>query len=221
MGPGALRAIQISLPPPVKTVRDAAEQFLLSLSYCEFPLSFEVVGLPEATTVQIVAAEEDYLQVRQQLKAYFPEATPVGNPDPLRALRNEMEAKETVVVDFGLSQEFMRPLRTYDRFETDPLIGVVGALTELGDGELGMLQILFKKRATRGQRAACVRSRTLTAEPSLPMRRRWCLSPKGKSPSLSSPQSSAWSRRVQPMDEPGDREDARGAAQAVFRPAEQ
>ena len=49
-----------------------------------------------------------------------------------------------MVVDFGLSQEFMRPLRTFGNLEPDPLTGIVGALENLNEDELGILQILFQ-----------------------------------------------------------------------------
>src|SRR5439155_25126784 len=38
----------------------------------------------------------------------------------------------------------MLPLRTFKGFEVDPLIGAVGALADLRDGELGLIQVLFR-----------------------------------------------------------------------------
>ncbi|RLB75941.1 MAG: hypothetical protein DRH24_18740, partial [Deltaproteobacteria bacterium] len=46
--------------------------------------------------------------------------------------------------DFGLSQEFMRPLQTYRNLDPDPLTGIVGALEDLQEQELGILQVLFQ-----------------------------------------------------------------------------
>src|SRR5206468_11973651 len=40
--------------------------------------------------------------------------------------------------------EFMLPLKTFKDFNTDPLIGVVGSLSDLQEGELGLFQILFQ-----------------------------------------------------------------------------
>jgi len=137
-----LTEICISLPPDQKINPEMAEQFLLSLSYCSFPLGFELVGSSDAITVQLVCRPDDLVQVRQQLKAYFPGAVV---EERVNSLENAWDSlKETLVVDFGLSQEFMRPLRTSRNFDTDPLIGAVGALENLQEGEVGLLQILFQ-----------------------------------------------------------------------------
>ena len=51
------------------------------------------------------------------------------------------------MIDFGLSRECMIPLRAVRGFEVDPLIGIMGALAGLREGEVGLLQVLFQ--ATR------------------------------------------------------------------------
>ena len=50
----------------------------------------------------------------------------------------------TALVDFGLSREFMIPIRTGRDFEVDPLIPLVGALGDLQTHEIGVLQVLFE-----------------------------------------------------------------------------
>jgi len=139
-----LLEIQISLPPTAKISRDATEQFLLSLTYCSEPLSFEVLGLPDQILVQLVCREPDLLQLKQQLAAHFPQAVLTELHGCLSQRWHQAEEKETVVIDFGLSREFMMPLKTLKDFDSDPLIGFTGALAELQDGELGLLQILFQ-----------------------------------------------------------------------------
>ena len=37
----------------------------------------------------------------------------------------------------------MRPLRTFERFDPDPLAGLIGAMAELGAGEIAIFQVLF------------------------------------------------------------------------------
>ncbi len=132
--------ISVSLPPDQRVNSEMAEQFLLSLCYCSFPLAFELVGTSEAISVQLVCRKDDLLQVRQQLKAYFPAATLSEN----KLISASDGSKETLVVDFGLSYEFMRPLRTLRNFDADPLIGTIAALENLHSGETGLLQILFQ-----------------------------------------------------------------------------
>jgi DNA helicase HerA-like ATPase len=137
-----LRELRISLPAKQKIIPESAETFLLNLSYCSLPLSFEIIGSSASISVQMTCRESDLLQVRQQLQAYFPEAVIAEERDFLKSSWNERQ--ETVIVDFGLSQEFMRPLRTFKSFEIDPLIGIIGALESLDEGEMGVFQVLFQ-----------------------------------------------------------------------------
>jgi len=137
-----LKEIMISLPSDQKITPDLAEQFLLNLNYCSYPVSFEIIGSNTSIFIQIVCRDKDFLQVRPQLKAYFPNLT-YSEKD--RNLRDVFDSqKETVIVDFGLSYEFTRPIKTFKNFDIDPLIGVVGALENLKKGELGIVQVLFQ-----------------------------------------------------------------------------
>jgi len=137
-----LKEIEIALLPSEKVVTENIQQLLLNLSYSSLPLSFEIIGTHDCISLQLTCREPDYLQVRQQLLAYFPEAV-INERDYYLADLWDIQ-KQTVVVDFGLSQEFMRPLRTYRNFDTDPLIGIIGALENLERDEVGLLQILFQ-----------------------------------------------------------------------------
>ena len=49
-----------------------------------------------------------------------------------------------MVVEFGLSEEFMLPLRVLRRFSVDPLTGIGAALSDLEAGEAGVLQVLLQ-----------------------------------------------------------------------------
>jgi len=133
--------IRVSLPPQVKVTSQIAGQFLLSLSYCAHPLSFEVVGLPHAIIVQIACRESDAGHVKRQLRAHFPDASLDTTEDFLR--KRWRTNLQRLIVDFGLSQEFMRPLRAFPNFDPDFLIGITGALADIADGELALLQVLF------------------------------------------------------------------------------
>lgn len=61
----------ISLSPKQKVTVDYAEELILNLSSCSLPLSFEIIGTAEASSIQIVCREPDLNQVRQQLNAYY------------------------------------------------------------------------------------------------------------------------------------------------------
>ncbi|MGH8545615.1 MAG: type IV secretory system conjugative DNA transfer family protein, partial [Gammaproteobacteria bacterium] len=134
--------LQISLPPDQQIIKQTTEQFILSLSSLRKPASFEIIGTHSYIIIQIVCREPDSRLIRQQLQAYFPDAVISLSADFLR--QRWTEDAESVVIDFGLSHEFMRPLRTFKNFEVDPLIGIMGALSNLEPGEVGVLQVLFQ-----------------------------------------------------------------------------
>lgn len=139
-----LTQFQVALPPALKITKEAAEQFLLSLGYCSQPLSFEVIGMPESVAVQFTCREPGEAQVREQLKAHFPDAVLREHGALLERSWDRSPDNETVIVDFGLSEEFMLPLRTFRGFDIDPLIAAAGALASLENGEVGVLQVLFQ-----------------------------------------------------------------------------
>ncbi len=137
-----LRQIKITLPPHQKISIEHSEQFLLSLSFCSFPVSFEIIGSSDSITVQVVCRYSDFFLIKQQFHAYFPDAITSEDVDSLSELWED--GKDTIVVDFGLSQEFMRPLRAVRNLELDPLTGIAGALENLDKNEIGMFQVLFQ-----------------------------------------------------------------------------
>lgn len=141
----SLVEFQVTVRPEMKIGSEMTEQFLLAVSLCESPLSFEIIGLPESMTIQIVSAETNQSALRQQLAAFFPGAR-IGQKAAFLASRwDRSVSKQNVIIDFGLSQEFMRPLRTFERFENDPLIAVAGALADLEQQEIAVLQVLLKR----------------------------------------------------------------------------
>ena len=135
---------QVALPPGFKISRDLSEQLLFSLSHCHRPLSFELIGLADEIVVQLTCRQRDRTALQRQMAAYFPEAVIAEETDFLNREWRAAESFEPVIVDFGLSQEFMVPLKTVRNFDHDPLIGLAGALSELEEGEIGVMQILFE-----------------------------------------------------------------------------
>lgn len=138
-----LAELRMALPASLKLSPEAAEQFLLSTVPCAHALGFEVIGLPDAVLVQLACRKPDEGLVLNQLEAHFPEVA-------IHPAEGFLESawrfgREALVVDFGLSEEFMRPLRTFKKFDTDPLTGVVGALGSIQEEECGILQVLFQR----------------------------------------------------------------------------
>jgi len=134
--------IVVFLPPEEMVTGEQTDQFLLTLSHCTSPVSFEVVGSQDAVVVQFGCREHDIATIKQEIMAFFPGAFLGVRERPLQRLLNTN--KKLVVIDFGLSDEFMRPVRTFKSFDPDPLTGVMGALENLRVGEVGLLQVLFQ-----------------------------------------------------------------------------
>ena len=118
------------------------EQFLLNLSHTSSPISFEVIGTIDSIRIQLTCRESDSTQLKGQLQAFFPDI--VTNEEDYLLRKLWSHSKETVIVDFALSEEFMRPLRSLRKSDTDPLIGIIGALEDLDEDEIGVFQVLFK-----------------------------------------------------------------------------
>ena len=138
----------------LKVSRERATQLLTRLANGLDPFAFEIFGLPDSVSIQFACSAHNRMQVVEQIKAFFPEAILRDRPGFLAA-EWRAAADATAMVDFGLSREFMIPLRTGKDFEVDPLISIVAALGEIGFREMGVFQILAGSHETRGRRVSC------------------------------------------------------------------
>jgi hypothetical protein len=138
---GTLVELQASLPDKLDISREAFEQFLLNLSLCREPIAFELLGTHRKVVAQFVVGAGDAPLMRRQLQAYFPEAVFLPQEGGLERAWDGSQGEEMLAVEFGLKEEFMLPLAGG---RLDPFIGIVGALAELGPGELGLFQVLFQ-----------------------------------------------------------------------------
>lgn len=122
------------------------EQLLLSLAFASYPVGFDVIGTSEKIVVQFAATHDDLPQLEQQLAAHLSAFTLTKNQDNDYLTNTWINSGESrVIVDFGLSEEFMLPLNTTKNFEPDPLMAVIGAMEHLQDEETAVFQILFQK----------------------------------------------------------------------------
>lgn len=138
----AVQAISVSFPKAYKIEADQMQQLLCMLSYCQYPLSFEIIATHTSINIQIVCREPDTFHVQSQVKAFFPDSNVQISNDAIE----EIEGRDGYIytVDFGLSEEFMRPLEMVDSYDIDPFIGLFGVLENLNDGEQVMIQVLFQ-----------------------------------------------------------------------------
>ena len=132
------------LPKDLKVSKAAAANLLTSLSYLLHPASFEIIGNRKQIVIQFACAEKDLFQVKQQLKSHLPSCFLKETTGQLSDTWINGEP-HSLMVDFGLSNEFMLPLKTASQFDTDLLVTIIGALSNLSQDEVGVFQVLFQK----------------------------------------------------------------------------
>ncbi len=150
--------VNLVLPPDRKVTQDNAEQFILNTASYNNPVGFEIYGT-DSIEVRFACNRSDSEHVQQQASAFFPNA--------IREVRDRSLAldlsRPTVIIDFGLGNEFMLPFRTAKTFEpVDTLTGVIGCMESLAKGEKALLQILYQP--VRNPWAANIMSAVLNNE---------------------------------------------------------
>jgi hypothetical protein len=116
-------------------------EFLNMLTFSEHLLSFEIVGASDEIQIQIVCSDLDIGRVQSHFSAYFPAAiikkTEITDFD-------FSSDSDVAIADFGLHDEYMRPITTADSFSIDPLTSVIATMESLQNDDIAVFQILFK-----------------------------------------------------------------------------
>ena len=136
-----LSVLNIILPKSAKVDMESMEQLLLMLSYSSSPISFEIVGTESKIQIQFTFRKLDEAQLYEQIRAYFPMAVISKQDTAFEIITGDMQ---TCIVDFGLAEEFMRPIKTVQELDQDPFVGLFATLEHLQKNERGVIQILFK-----------------------------------------------------------------------------
>lgn len=131
----------VMLPKGEKLTASDMEQLFLMLSYTGYPVSFEIVATGAGIVVQLACRPVDEAQVYGQTKAYFPGAVITKLEKGLNEFTHETDMH---VSDYGLRDEFMRPLLMADELERDPYISLFAVLEQVTSRERAIIQILFK-----------------------------------------------------------------------------
>ena len=131
---------RVVLPKDEKFHVEDMEQLLLMLSYTNYPISFEIIGTGTTINIQFACRESDASHVYEQIHAYFHSAIISRHDEGIEIFVND----RVCVVDLGLTDEFMRPLRMAKEVGQDPFIGIFAVLEQLRKDERGIIQILFK-----------------------------------------------------------------------------
>ncbi|MEP7108671.1 MAG: type IV secretion system DNA-binding domain-containing protein [Ferruginibacter sp.] len=117
------------------------ERLLLALMQTQSLVSFEITGTHTDIYIQFVCRLYDAPHVKSQIKAYFPACVIEQTDESLGNIIQE--EKLTYIADYGLKDEWMRPLLQTERFDLDPFIGICAVMEQLEKGEQATIQILF------------------------------------------------------------------------------
>jgi len=141
-GPHDLVEFELLLPRDFVVRAGAARSWLVSLHSLAEPLSMEIIGSAERVTVVISCGAADRISVVGAMRAHFPEAKLREGTDVLRTAWTR-DAGHAIIVGMGLQERVFRQLRSDDRLDADPLIGIVGVLDQVAVGELGVVQVIL------------------------------------------------------------------------------
>lgn len=136
-----LAEIQLVLPEQFVVTPTSAQEFLAHVAIGPSPVSFELIGFHEGIVVQMCCAASQHAAVAAHVRAFYPEVQIRQNSTFLWNAWHD-HANWISQADFGLSECCFWPLRQEFRRDVDPLTGVVGALADLEEGELAVLQVL-------------------------------------------------------------------------------
>ncbi|MES1225386.1 MAG: hypothetical protein ABUT20_58435, partial [Bacteroidota bacterium] len=133
-----LQTLQLIIPKQFKSTTDQTEGFLTMLSYCTAPLSYEIIATSTYIRLQFRCRETDAAYIKSQILTFFPGIAVRESivPEPF----NEQVA--IAVVDYGLQEEFMRPLTKGSSGYVDLFTAVFSILEHLQKEERVIIQVL-------------------------------------------------------------------------------
>jgi hypothetical protein len=136
-----LVGFSISFPKNTEILPSRNIEFLNILSFSEDIISFEIIGTREDFTIQFLSSELDSERIKSHLKAYFP--TVIVKQFSLDGFNFDKD-KEVAIADFGLNDEFMRPIKQTDSFGIGSLTSLFATMESLQRNDIVVFQLLFK-----------------------------------------------------------------------------
>jgi hypothetical protein len=133
--------IRTHLPKGYPAQKETFQSFLLCLTSCRGPLSFEVFGTSQSIEIQLVTEEDDAELVQRQATSWFPEAFFSTRRGGLAEALGDERTERIGITDCGLAKVFHFPINCG---RGDLLSGIVGAMSDFDPGEVGLLQVLFE-----------------------------------------------------------------------------
>ena len=134
-----ITVFQIQLQSDGEYKMERMEALLAMLCYCTRPVSFEFVGTCDRLYLQLTCRESDAHYVKAHVSSCFPDLSFQENSSDWVCLFDEDWPQASI--DYGLSQEFTRPLLCEKG--VDPLRGLLTMLSNLDEAEVFVFQVLF------------------------------------------------------------------------------
>lgn len=134
--------IQLKLAKDRRISPEVMKSCLLMLSSSYDMLSFEIIGTAKEIIIQFVCDTDQENIIATYINAFLPGCSVVRSDT---YIENILEySKATMVVDYGLQQEWMRPISAPKSFSFDPLLGFFAILDALEEEQRAAIQILFQ-----------------------------------------------------------------------------
>jgi hypothetical protein len=132
----------VTLPKHYKQRKERLCEFLVMLSYRKNHISFEIIACDESIVVQWAVQDTDAAFFYAQMRIFFPEIAIVETyGDCVLDLLTHAPCLYTI--DFGLAEEFMRPIATLSNGDQDPFTALFGLFEQLNSTQVVIIQILF------------------------------------------------------------------------------
>lgn len=133
--------LQLQFAKPQNFDISLNKELLQALSFTEQPISFEIIGTENSIKIQIVCSSYDKERVETLYKSYFPSII-ITEKEQFELPFSEQQ--DIAICDFGLEEEFIRPIKAAKEIELDSLKNIFASLEYLRCDDVIMLQIIFK-----------------------------------------------------------------------------
>lgn len=152
----SLECAHIVFPKNRKFYTDILRSVFVLASTMPTRLTFEIIAEADSIRFQFVASPDSLAYLELFWASHIPDVKLVRDTHDLNLYDNDLSA---YVVDFGLQQEVIRPIRTYKSGE-EPLLGIFSLLETVDIAERVVIQILFEPAVNRWSESF-IRSATL------------------------------------------------------------
>lgn len=136
-----LYVFKLIIPKEIQFTAAINTEFLGMLTFCVSPVSFEIIANNKSIAIQISCREQYVSFLKSQIQSRFPGISLVEIADTPTDLL--LLDKAVTAIDFGLKDEFMRPLHEVKGNDSDTFISLFSILDNLSTDENVIFQVLF------------------------------------------------------------------------------